>query len=69
MIISLTIVKKKGRKISTLVIVTPYMRIAKNRIIMSAFFTSHFSYCSLVWMCHSRATNSKINRLTKYAYE
>ena len=30
---------------------------------MNAFFKSQFSYCSLVWMCHSRANNGKINRL------
>ena len=26
-------------------------------------FNSQFSYCPLVWMCHSRALNDKINRL------
>ena len=30
---------------------------------MNAFFKSQFSYCSLVWMCHSRGNNGKINRL------
>ena len=39
------------------------MRIAKKRILMNAFFTSQFSYCPLVWMCHSRTNNNKINRL------
>ena len=32
---------------------------------MNALFKSQFSYCSLVWMCHSRANNAKINRLNK----
>ena len=32
---------------------------------MKAFSKSQFSYCTLVWMCHSRASNSKINRLHK----
>ena len=63
MIISLTSVKKAGRKISALVRVTPYMEIAKKRILMKAFFTSQFSYCPLVWMCHSRTNNNKIKRL------
>ena len=57
------ICKKAGRKISALTRVTPYMGIAKKRILMNAFFTSQFSYCSLVWMCHSRTNNNKINRL------
>ena len=30
---------------------------------MSAFFKSQFSYCPLVWMCHSRANHGKINKL------
>ena len=30
---------------------------------MNAFFKSQFSYCPLVWMCHSCANNGKINRL------
>ena len=29
---------------------------------MNAFFTSQFTSCLLVWMCHSRRNNSKINR-------
>ena len=39
------------------------MNIAKKSILMNTFFKSQFSYCPLVWMCHSRANNSKINRL------
>ena len=30
---------------------------------MNAFFNSQFSYCPLVWMCHSRSINTKINNL------
>ena len=30
---------------------------------MNAFFKPQFSYCPLVWMCHSRASDGKINRL------
>ena len=30
---------------------------------MNAFFKSQFSYCPLMWMCHSRANNGRINRL------
>ena len=57
------ICKKADRKISALTRVMPYMGTAKKRILMNAFFTSQFSYCSLVWMCHSRTNNNKINRL------
>ena len=57
------ICKKAGRKISALTRVTPYIGIAKKRILMNAFFTSQFSFCLLVWMCHSCTNNSKINKL------
>ena len=57
------ICKKVGRKISALARVAPYMGIAKKRILTNTFFTLHFSYFSLVWICHSLANNNKINRL------
>ena len=59
------ICKKTGKKISALARVTPYMGIAKKRILMNACFISQFSYFSLVWMFHSRTNNIKINRLNE----
>ena len=32
-------------------------------MLMNAFFNSQFSYCPLVWMCHSRCINTKIDNL------
>ena len=55
--------KKASRKIHALSRVASYMNISKGRILMNAFFKSQFSYCPLVWICHSRANNGKINRL------
>ena len=55
--------KKASRKINALSRVASYMNISKRRILMNAFFKSQFSYCPLVWMCHSRANNDKINTL------
>ena len=57
------IFKKASKKISALARVTPFMSIDKKRLLMNAFFTSQFNYCPLVWMCHSRTNNRKINRL------
>ena len=57
--------KKVSRKIHALSRVASYINVSKRRILMNAFLKSQFSYCSLVWMCHSRATNDKINRLHK----
>ena len=36
---------------------------SKKRVLMKAFIESQFSYCSLIWMFHSRGVNSKINHL------
>ena len=46
--------KKASRKISALARVTPFMGLSKRKLLMNAFFTSQFSYCPLIWMCHSR---------------
>ena len=54
--------KKARGKIHTLARITTYMNLSKKGILMNAFFNSQFSYCHL-WICHSRANNSKINRL------
>ena len=39
------------------------MGLSKRKLLMNAFFTSQFSYCPLVWMCHSCSNNRKINML------
>ena len=51
--------KKPSRKISALARITLFMRLNKRKLLMNAFFTSQFSYCSLIWMCHSRSSNRK----------
>ena len=55
--------KKASRKISALARVAPFMSIEKRKVVINAFFISQFSYCPLVWMCHSRTNNSIINML------
>ena len=39
------------------------MELGKRRILINAFLNSQFNYCPVIWMCHSRALNNKINRL------
>ena len=34
---------------------------------MKAFITSQFSYCSLIWMLHSRTLNNRINNIRERA--
>ena len=55
--------KKASRKISALARIAPFMSIEKRKVVMNGFFTTQFSYCPLVWMCHSPTNNSKINML------
>ena len=53
---------KAIRNLQALAHVAPYMDPSKGKFLINAFFNSQFSYCLLVWMCHSRALNNKINR-------
>ena len=55
--------QKAGQKLNAISRITPYMDFAKRRLIVNAFFYSQFNYCQLVWMCHDRTNNNKINRL------
>ena len=57
------IFQKAGQKLNAISRITPYMRFAKKRLIVNAFFYSQFNYCQLVWMYHNRTNNNKINRL------
>ena len=34
---------------------------------MKAFINSQFGYCPLVWMCHSRGLNNRINKIQEKA--
>ena len=34
---------------------------------MKSFITSHFNYCPIVWMCHSRSLNNKVNHIHERA--
>ena len=57
------ICQKAGQKLNAISRITPYMDFAKRRLLVNAFFHSQFNYCQLVWMCHNRTNNNKINRL------
>ena len=59
--------KKVSQKFHTLVRISKFISKKKLRVIMKAFIMSHFSYCPLVWMCHSRTLNNNINELHERA--
>ena len=43
--------------------VSQYINLSKRKILMNTFFDSQFKYGLLIWMCHSRINNRKIDRL------
>ena len=55
--------KKVSQKLHILARVLKFISKKKLRVAMKAFIISQFSYCPLVWMCHSRTLNNKINKL------
>ena len=57
------ICRKASRKIYALARIAPYMDLSKRRMVMNAILNSQFNYCPLIWMCHNRTANRKMNRL------
>ena len=55
--------RRASRKIHALARVTSFMTLSKRRSLMNSFFKVQFNYSPLIWMCHSRENNRKINRL------
>ena len=58
---------KTNRKLHALARVPNFMTLEKRCLVMKTFVFSQFNYCPLVWMCHSRKLNNKINRLQERA--
>ena len=59
--------KKVSQKLHALARVSKFISKKKLKVVMKAFIMSQFSYCPLVWMCHSRTLNNKINKLYERA--
>ena len=58
---------KAGKKIHVLSCFVNYMSFDTRRMVMKAFTESHFNYCPLIWMFHSRTLNNKSNCLHERA--
>ena len=54
---------KASRKLQTLALVAPCIDLSKGKFGKSGLSNLQFTYCSLVWVFHSRKLNNKINRL------
>ena len=52
-----------SRKIHALARVTLFMNLSNRRLLLYSFFTTKVKYCLLIWMCHSRKSSGKTNRL------
>lgn len=59
--------KKASQKLHALSRISTYMDINQRKLIVNSFIQSHFNYCPLVWMFHSRRCNAKINRIHERA--
>ena len=51
--------KKVSHKLNALARVSNFIAKKKLRVIIMAFILSQFSYCPLVWVCHTRTFNNK----------
>ena len=56
--------QKASNKLYALAPISPYMDQSKLRTVMTAFITSRFQHCPLIWMFHSRQLNKKINPIS-----
>ena len=59
--------KKACQNISALTRISTLMRFEQRKRIVNAFITSHFSFCPLVWMFHSRRQNNRIKHFHERA--
>ena len=57
------ICQKARQKLNAISKIKTYMDFAKMRLLVNTFSYSQFNYCQLVWMCHNRTNNNKINCL------
>ena len=50
-----------SQKLHALSRILKYLLPNKTRILFKTFIISQFNYCPLVWLCHSRTLNNRIN--------
>ena len=62
-----TLCRKASQKLHALFRISQYLSQHKKRILFQTFIMSQFNNCPLVWMCHSRGLNNKINNIHKTA--
>ena len=56
-----------GKNLIALARIIKYMSTNQAQLLMRSFIMSQFSYCPLIWMCHSRRINNQIKKLHERA--
>ena len=57
--------KKDSQKINALARISSYMIFQQRKLILNFFVVSHFPYCPIAWMFHSRWPNNRINNINE----
>ena len=57
----ISLCKKDSQKLHAKIV--SYMDLPKRKVLMEAFFTFQFNYCSLIWMLDSRILNNPSNNI------
>ena len=63
------ICKGATNKINPLLRIAKHLTMPQKKLLVNAFFYSHFNYCSLVWMFSTKDANNKIERPHKRALQ
>ena len=63
----ISLCSRANQQLSALARTAKYLSIDKRNILLNSFNTAQFNYCPLIWMCHSRTLNNKINRIQEQA--
>ena len=59
--------KKNSQKVSAVARISSLLRFEQKKRIVNSFITSHFSYCTLVWMFHRQCLNNCVNHIHERA--
>ena len=57
----ISLCKKDSQKLHARIV--SYMDLPKRKVLMKAFFTFQFNYCSIIWMLDSRILNNPSNNI------
>ena len=56
--------KKASKKLHALAKIFEYVGTSKRRVLVNFFITSsQVSYCPLIWMCHNRRMEHRVNKI------